>query len=552
MAELNLAGVSHVDDSLIDPQLAAQAAQFFNPTGEEHKFDDELAAAAVAAAAAHHHQQHGDGTLGASLVQGLQNVGVNVGMAGLGSVGGVGVDVAPPAPLTGPTVNTDTTPTDGGTDQQIDSNESAGGAMGVASAHIAPFSRPQRDDSTPHPENMAFANRAEFEVWFEGESSWCHFVQRRTTTPEKRAEERLRARIKAHERMLQSMSAEEIASAPPLKRRRRNRTSTIKEKVTFTCHHAGRYEAKHSTTLPPEKLRMNTKKSVKCDCPARIVLTEMEEGECKVSYFWRHEGHDAYADDELESGRLPKVIDEWLVAQIQAGKDTDEIRRSLMMTDEEKTTYLREIAEDPSRIDPEKPPALALTLRIKYPDIYNRYRKLKGPIKEFKPPKNPRSRKRALGEDDVKTDEAGPGPSSVIDKSAADAATMAAVQAYPPVDVNIDHSLDHTSVDHTQSLDAHTHVQAHVQQEHAHVHTHPHVVDGGFALGDAIDSNMAGEFLGHELGTQEGLARVLLALPRAGHGEGTDADELNAAVLRMANESSDIKDRDQWSGLAGV
>jgi hypothetical protein len=142
--------------------------------------------------------------------------------------------------------------------------------------------------------------------------------------------------------MLSVMTPEEQASAPPLKRRRRTRTSAIHEKVTFTCHHAGKYEAKHSTTLPREKLRLNTKKSVKCDCPARIVLTEMEEGECKVSYYWQHEGHDAYADDELESGRLPKVIDEWLVAQIEAGKDTDEIRRSLMMTDEEKAEYLRD------------------------------------------------------------------------------------------------------------------------------------------------------------------------------------------------------------------
>ena len=36
------------------------------------------------------------------------------------------------------------------------------------------------------------------------------------------------------------------------------------------------------------------------------------------------------------------------------------------------------------------PPPLALSLKVKYPDIYNRYRKLKGPIKATKPLKTRR------------------------------------------------------------------------------------------------------------------------------------------------------------------
>lgn len=36
------------------------------------------------------------------------------------------------------------------------------------------------------------------------------------------------------------------------------------------------------------------------------------------------------------------------------------------------------------------PPPLALNLKVKYPDIYNRYRKLKGPIKATKPLKTRR------------------------------------------------------------------------------------------------------------------------------------------------------------------
>jgi hypothetical protein len=45
---------------------------------------------------------------------------------------------------------------------------------------------------------------------------------------------------------------------------------------------------------------------------------------------------DPYATGEYDSGRLPKVVDDWLVAQIHAGKDTDEIRKMLSLTEEEK------------------------------------------------------------------------------------------------------------------------------------------------------------------------------------------------------------------------
>jgi hypothetical protein len=72
--------------------------------------------------------------------------------------------------------------------------------------HHAPYSRQVRDESMPHPEHIQFDNRTMFEEWLEGERSWCHLVQRRTTTPEKRAEERIKARIKAHEKMIASGS----------------------------------------------------------------------------------------------------------------------------------------------------------------------------------------------------------------------------------------------------------------------------------------------------------------------------------------------------------
>lgn len=70
--------------------------------------------------------------------------------------------------------------------------------------HIAPFSRPTRREGAVEPEYMVFTSRDTFESWLGGESSWCHFVQRRTTTPEKRAEDRMKARVRTYEKSLSS------------------------------------------------------------------------------------------------------------------------------------------------------------------------------------------------------------------------------------------------------------------------------------------------------------------------------------------------------------
>ncbi|OCF38142.1 hypothetical protein I316_00366 [Kwoniella heveanensis BCC8398] len=251
--------------------------------------------------------------------------------------------------------------------------------------YLAPFNKPHRDEATtPHPEYYLFASREKFRQWLEAESSWCHYVQRRTTTPDKRSAERFQARLRAYNRQLESMTPEERAAAHPLKTRRRNRVSPVVEKVTFTCHHAGNYESKHSTTLPKEKLRLNTKKSVKCACASRVVLSEMNGGECKVVYHWKHEGHDPFSDEDAQGGRLPKAIDVWLTRQIEADKTLDDIRKVLMMGEEEKQAYLARVQADPTAVDPDMPPPLAMVMNVRYPDIYNRFRKLKGPVKAHK------------------------------------------------------------------------------------------------------------------------------------------------------------------------
>ncbi len=45
---------------------------------------------------------------------------------------------------------------------------------------------------------------------------------------------------------------------------------------------------------------------------------------------------DPFSDTELDTGRLPKIVDDWLIEQINKGKDTDEIRAMLSISEEAK------------------------------------------------------------------------------------------------------------------------------------------------------------------------------------------------------------------------
>lgn len=45
---------------------------------------------------------------------------------------------------------------------------------------------------------------------------------------------------------------------------------------------------------------------------------------------------DPFASAELEAGRLPKIVDEWLNEQVRQGATVDDIRNKLDMTDAER------------------------------------------------------------------------------------------------------------------------------------------------------------------------------------------------------------------------
>ncbi|OCF61215.1 hypothetical protein L486_00861 [Kwoniella mangroviensis CBS 10435] len=418
--------------------------------------------------------------------------------------------------------------------------------------HIAPFSKPDRQiGSTPLPLYLQFPNKGQFLRWLDAENSWCHFVQRRTTTPDKRSAERLQSRIRAHNKSMEAMTPEERAAAPPLKTRRRKRVSPVFEKVTFTCHHAGTYESKHSTSLPKEKLRLNTKKSVKCACASRVILIEMQSGDCKVVYHWRHEGHDPFSDTDIEGGRLPKSIDIWLTKQIEVGKSLDDIRKVLSIPEEEKEAYLAKVAADPTTLEPDMPPPLALVLKVKYPDIYNRYRKLKGPVKDHKVLKGSTKRtssgtaksgSRSKTNDSTISQSASPS-SIVIDEQpeqsqspSIDQQMIMELNSKPLVD-SLDGLLPTSSTSSVHGVEQGGRAGGMIIDEHSEVDNEFAQLASSHDLLGQNDSDKRDETELDLIHSHEGLARALLDLPSAGPGlRDEDGNEmsLEEAMRRMA------------------
>ncbi|WVQ73045.1 hypothetical protein IAR50_002608 [Cryptococcus sp. DSM 104548] len=461
-----------------------------------------------------------------------------------------------------------------------DRNTPAGGLSGsepLGSEHnpiynptvyMAPFSKPERtEENMPQPVYYVFDNRQSFNAWLDGEGSWCHFVQRRSTTPDKRSQERLQTRIAKHNKKLEGMTEEERKLALPLKTRRRNRVSPVAEKVTFTCHHAGTYNSQHSSNLPKEKLRMNTKKSVKCACPSRIVLSEMQAGDCRVCYHWKHQGHDPFTEGDLDGGRMNKAIDEWMVARINEGKTPEEIRRLLDMDEDAKKAYLDKVAFDPSQIDPNLPPPVALVreTKFRYSEIYNRFRKLKGPIKETKQPKTAAassSKRGGKGKRKAGDLDAIPSPTPTSDalESSGEPSKRARVEAqgaeHNP-NMFIDPSLQSpTSLargqasagdSQTDALDAISHAANAVADDtdHHHLHDIPthdmsHVHSHGHDQHDHTHGDGDNEDEYASLAApHESLARALLSLPGTSNSS-NHPSAVGAAAAAAAAAASDV------------
>lgn len=77
---------------------------------------------------------------------------------------------------------------------------------------------------------------------------------------------------------------------------------------------------------------------------------------------------------------------DWLLVQFSKGKEPEDILKQLNIPEEEKAEKIRLASTTNIEADPEsdEPPVLAYGLQIKYPDLYNRYRKVGPPLRAKK------------------------------------------------------------------------------------------------------------------------------------------------------------------------
>lgn len=246
----------------------------------------------------------------------------------------------------------------------------------------------------------------------------------------------------------------------------------------------------------------------------------------------------------MDTGRLPKVVDDWLIAQIDAGKDTDEIRQMLSISEEAKQEvslgfvrlasphiltmqYVRKALEDPSSVDPNLPPPLAFQTKIKYPDIYNRFRKLRGPIRSIKIPKCRQNE--SLKHINGKPSESEEG-SEVVEEG------MESATAH--------NGLPEETATHLANLEAMGNLDVLPTTDDGLEHQFD--VDGG----DDVQLDLSGHAMLAQLASQHGhsdLAQALMRLP-SGPSAPDEQTRLEEEVLKMANlaaQAAEGRD-DEW------
>jgi hypothetical protein len=194
-------------------------------------------------------------------------------------------------------------------------------------------------------------------------------------------------------------------------------------------------------------------------------------------------------------------------------------------------------------------PPLAFQMRIKYPDIYNRFRKLKGPIRLIKIPKSRQKMQSGASSDHM--------------------GSATPTEQVNPLDLGQGSNLQHQ----------HQH-QHHNHHNHMDAMTSQHLT-GLEGLGDmgVLPSNGSGidhqfgentvdglDLSGHEMlaqfADQSGhseLAQALMRLPSGPNGDGDDASRLEEEVMKMARMAAESaaaaeqeKEDDEWAGLDGM
>jgi len=248
------------------------------------------------------------------------------------------------------------------------------------------------------------------------------------------------------------------------------------------------------------------------------------------------------------------------VAQISAGKDTDEIRKMLSLTEEEKAEvsssvaiasvrslpqYVRKALEDPSIVTPDMVPPLAFQMKIKYPDIYNRFRKLKGPIRLIKIPKS-----RQKVHNGTPNEHAG---------------SITPTEQVDPMDIggSSSHSHHHHH-HHHHGIDMSSQNQHLGLEELGHIGVMPSAgsgMDHQFGENTVDGLDLSGHEMLAQFADQSGhseLAQALMRLPSGPNGDNDDASRLEEEVMKMARMAAENaaaeqdKEDDEWAGLDGM
>lgn len=200
---------------------------------------------------------------------------------------------------------------------------------------------------------------------------------------------------------------------------------------------------------------------------------------------------------------------------------------------------MRKALEDPSIVTPDMVPPLAFQMKIKYPDIYNRFRKLKGPIRLIKIPK---SRQKIQTTSDDQNGSATPSEQA----SGLDLGQSGSNHNHHGMDAMTSQHL--TGLEGLGDMGVLPSSGAGIEHQFGE-----NTVDGLDLSGHEMLAQFADQS-GHSE-----LAQALMRLPSGPNGDGDDASRLEEEVMKMARMAAESaaaaeqdKEDDEWAGLDGM
>ncbi|KAH9823468.1 hypothetical protein DFH28DRAFT_881201 [Melampsora americana] len=135
------------------------------------------------------------------------------------------------------------------------------------------------------------------------------------------------------------MSSDEVNALQAASTKKRSGPKRIHEDTwTFRCPCAGHPRKKPSAIAsnnnPAEKLKRNSKTSIKVGCPAKFTIKKrIDNGLYELDWTWKHANHDPYSLSDMKQMRLATPVRDWLCERVISGMDWAGIRRLLKSPD---------------------------------------------------------------------------------------------------------------------------------------------------------------------------------------------------------------------------